>query len=69
MYPAADIVICAAPKLDGVILAHELVIDISGAAKDACVNRKATYFSGIGPLTIATLVNRIAVYNANGVCL
>lgn len=69
MYPAADIVICAAPKLDGVILAHELVIDISGAAKDACVNKKATYFSGIGPLTIATLVNRIAVYNANGVCL
>lgn len=69
MYPAADIVICATPKLDGVILAHELVIDISGAAKDACANKKAAYFSGIGPLTIATLVNRIAVYNANGVCL
>lgn len=68
MYPAADIVICATPKLDGVILAHELVIDISGAAKDACVNKKATYFSGIGPLTIAVLVNRIAVYIANRVC-
>ena len=68
MYPAADIVICAAPKLDGVILAHELVIDISGAAKDTCVNKKTTYFSGIGPLTIAVLVNRIAVYIANKVC-
>lgn len=68
MYPAADIVICATPKLDGVILAHELVIDISGAAKDACVNKKALYFSGIGPLTIAVLVNRIAVYIANRVC-
>ena len=68
MYPAADIVICATPKLDGVILAHELVIDISGAAKDACVNKKSVYFSGIGPLTIAVLVNRIAVYIANKVC-
>ena len=45
----------------------ELVIDISGAAKDACVNKKAAYCSGIGPLTIATLVNRIAVHNVNGV--
>ena len=68
MYPAADIVICAAPKLDGVILAHELVIDISGAAKDACINKKSIYFNGIGPLTIAVLVNRITVHCMNGVC-
>lgn len=68
MYPAADIVICAAPQLDGIILAHELIIDISDAAKDASVNKKAVYFSGIGPLTIAVLVNRIAVYIANRVC-
>lgn len=69
IYPAADIVICAAPQLDGVILAHELVVDLSWAAKDACINKKAVYFSGIGPLTIATLVNRIAVHNVNGVCM
>lgn len=69
MYPAADIVICAAPKLDGVILAYELVIDISGAAKDTCINNKYVYFSGIGPLTIAVLVNRIAVHCMNGVCV
>lgn len=69
MYPAADIVICATPQLSGGILAHELVVDLSWAAKDACVNKKAAYFSGIGPLTIATLVNRIAVHNANGVCM
>lgn len=69
MYPAADIVICAAPKLDGVILAHELVIDISGVAKGACINKKSVYFSGIGPLTIAVLVNRIAVHCMNGVCV
>lgn len=69
MYPAADIAICAAPKLDGVILAHELVIDISGAAKDACINKKSVYFSGIGPLTIAVLVYRIAVHCMNGVCM
>lgn len=69
MYPAADIVICAAPQLSGGILAHELVIDISGAAKDACINKKSVYFSGIGPLTIAVLVNRIAVHCMNGVCV
>ena len=69
MYPAADIVICATPQLNGGILAHELVVDLSWAAKDACVNKKAAYFSGIGPLTIATLVNRIAVHNVNGVCV
>ena len=69
MYPAADIVICATPQLNGCILAHELVVDLSWAAKDACVNKKAAYFSGIGPLTIAILVNRIAVHNVNGVCV
>ena len=69
LYPAADIVICATPKLSGDILAHELVVDLSWAAKDACVNKKAVYFSGIGPLTIATLVNRIAVHCVNGVCM
>lgn len=68
MYPAADVVICATPQLNGDILAHELVIDISGAAKDVCVNKKAVYFSGIGRLTIAVLVNRIAVYIASRVC-
>lgn len=69
MYPAADIVICATPQLNGGILAHELVVDLSWAAKDACVNKKAAYFSGIGPLTIAVLVNRIAVHCMNGVCV
>lgn len=68
MYPTADVVICATPQLNGGILAHELVIDISGAAKDVNVNKKAVYFTGIGPLTIAILVNRIAVYIANQVC-
>lgn len=69
MYPIADVVICAAPGINGHVCAKELVVDISGAATGKCVNKDALYFSGIGPLTIATLVNRIAVYNANGVCL
>ena len=69
MYPIADVVICAAPSINGHVCAKELVVEISGAAAGKCVNKDALYFSGIGPLTIATLVNRIAVYNANGVCL
>lgn len=68
MYPVADVVICAAPNFNGHVCAKELVIDISGAAKDKCVNKDAVYFAGIGPLTIAVLVNRIAVYIANRVC-
>ena len=68
-YPIADIVICAAPQLAGKVGARELVVDISGAAKQMMLNNDATYFSGIGPLTIAVLVNRIAVYCMNGVCI
>ena len=69
MYPEADVVICAAPSFNGHVCAKELVLDISGAAKDKCVNKDAVYFAGIGPLTIAVLVNRIAVHCMNGVCV
>ena len=69
MYPVADVVICAAPSFNGHVCAKELVLDISGAAKDKCVNKDALYFRGIGPLTIAVLVNRIAVHCVNGVCV
>lgn len=69
MYPIADVVICAAPGINGHVCAKELIVDISGAATGKYVNKDALYFSGIGPLTIATLVNRIAVHNANGVCI
>lgn len=69
MYPIADVVICAAPGINGHVCAKELVVDISGAATGKCVNKDALYFSGIGPLTIAVLVNRIAVHCVNGVCM
>lgn len=68
MYPIADVVICAAPSINGHVCAKALVVDISGAATGKCVNKDALYFSGIGPLTIAVLVNRIAVHCVNGVC-
>ena len=68
-YPIADIVICAAPQLAGKVGARELVVDISGTAKQMMLNNDAVYFSGIGPLTIAVLVNRIAVHCMNGVCV
>ena len=69
MYPIADVVICAAPGINGHVCAKELVVDISGAVTGKCVNKDALYFSGIGPLTIAVLVNRIAVHCMNGVCV
>lgn len=68
-YPIADVAICATPQLSGKVAAKELVIDISGAAKQMMLNNDAVYFSGIGPLTIAVLVNRIAVHCMNGVCM